>query len=208
MRQTTMTQPPATDALLEQAARGDEGARRELLDRFRAQLRRMVVARLDRRLASRIDASDVVQEALVDAAGQLDRYLAERPLTFVGWLRSLTQERVLVAHRVHLYAQRRSIAREGRPAGAIDESTEALARHLVARDTSPSNRLARQEQHARVRAALDALPARDREVLEMRYLEQLSAAEIAEALGLTEGAVKARVFRALVRMRGELEADG
>jgi RNA polymerase sigma-70 factor (ECF subfamily) len=56
-------------------------------------------------------------------------------------------------------------------------------------------------------AALDALSSRDREVLVMRYLEQLGAAEIAEALGITEGAVKARLLRALIHVRSRLELE-
>ncbi len=203
-----MTHPPATDHLIERAVLGDDSARRQLLDRFRDRLRRMVVARLDHRLASRVDASDIVQEALADAAGQLDSYLVAPPLPFVPWLRRLTQDRVIAAHRVHLMAQRRSIARERGEAQVVDDSsTDALTRHFVAHDTSPSNRLVRQERHDQIRLALEGLPARDREVLILRYLEQLPASEIAEILGLTEGAVKARVVRALVRMRSLLEPE-
>jgi RNA polymerase sigma-70 factor (ECF subfamily) len=55
--------------------------------------------------------------------------------------------------------------------------------------------------------ALAELSARDREVLVMRHLERLRSSEIAEALGITEGAVESRLLRALMRFRGLLEAD-
>ena len=58
-------------------------------DRYRDRLRRLVAVRLDPRLAARADASDVVQEALADAARKLDGYLRDRPIPFYPWLRQL-----------------------------------------------------------------------------------------------------------------------
>lgn len=196
-----------TERLIERAAGGDDAARHELLDRYRAHLRRMVATRLDRRMTPRVDPSDVVQETLIDAARRLDGYLADRPLPFFGWLRQLAGERIVDAHRRHLLAQRRSVARESHPAELSEDSALELGRWLVADDTSPSNRLHQRERLERVMGALAALSPRDREVLVMRHLEQLPAAEIAEALGITAGAVEVRLFRALVRLRGRLEGD-
>jgi RNA polymerase sigma-70 factor, ECF subfamily len=78
---------------------------------------------------------------------------------------------------------------------------------LMANDTSPSNRLVRQERSEQVNEALATLPPQDREVLAMRYVERLSTAEMAEALGISEGGVKTRHFRAVVRLRALLEVD-
>jgi RNA polymerase sigma-70 factor (ECF subfamily) len=192
--------------LIDQALRGDAAARQELLERYREKLKRMVATRLDRRLTSRVDPSDVVQETLADASKRLDDYLRDRPLPFLGWLRQLAGERVIDTHRRHIVSQRRSITREDRIGGRLDDSSRALARRFLANDTSPSNRLSRKERRDQVMAALAALSSRDREVLVMRYLEQLGAAEIAETLGITEGAVKARLLRALIHMRSWLEA--
>ncbi|WP_422926740.1 sigma-70 family RNA polymerase sigma factor [Singulisphaera sp. PoT] len=195
------------EELLNQADQGIATARHELLERYRENLRRMVASRLDRRLTSRIDPSDVVQETLADAARRMDEYFEDRPIPFFGWLRQLAGERVIDTHRRHIVSQRRSINREDRVLELPDASANELVRRLASADTSPSNRLSRQERREQVMAALAALSPRDREVLVMRYLEQLSAAEIAEALGITEGAVKARLLRALIHMRGHLEAD-
>jgi RNA polymerase sigma-70 factor (ECF subfamily) len=202
-----MTETPGvTQGLIERAERGDDAARHELLELYRDYLRRMVAARLDRRLAPRVDPSDVVQEALADAARRMDEFLRDRPLSFFGWLRQLAGERLIDTHRRHVLSQRRSIARESRDLGLPDDSALALTRKLIANDTSPSNRLLRQEQHDQLMAALAALSPRDREVLVMRHLEQLSTAEIADALGITEGAVESRLLRALIRLRGRMEA--
>ena len=92
-------------------------ARRDLLEHYRDYLRRMVAARLDRRLAPRIDASDVVQETLADAAHRLDEYLSDPPLPFFGWLRVLAGEHV----------------REGAPQAPFRQGTQRRPREPDAR---------------------------------------------------------------------------
>src|SRR6266446_3301029 len=106
------TGPPDTDQLLERAGHGDPSATGQLLERHRDRLRRMVAVRLDRRLAARVDPSDVVQEALAEAAGKLSHYLRERPLPFYPWLRRIAWERLVKLHRRHLYTGMRSVQRE------------------------------------------------------------------------------------------------
>jgi RNA polymerase sigma-70 factor (ECF subfamily) len=198
---------PDTDLLLAAAAGGDAAARDKLLDRHRGRLRRLVSVRLDRRLAARVDPSDVVQETLADAAARLDCYLNERPLPFYPWLRQLAWDRLVDAHRRHVRAGRRSVTREEPPA-LPDESVLELADRLWEVSSGPSGRLRREERRAMVGRALDQLRDRDREVLVLRYLEQLSTAEAAAVLGLNEGAVKLRLLRALQRLRELLERSG
>jgi RNA polymerase sigma-70 factor (ECF subfamily) len=199
---------PDTERLLERAAHGDDAARQNLLTHHRDRLRRMVRIYLDRRVAARVDPSDVIQEALAEAARKLPTYLRDRPLPFYPWLRRITWERLAKVHRAHLHTGMRSAARE-EPGGLPlpDESAADLARRLASSGTSPSNRVVQQETRDRIRQALDRLGERDREVLVMRYLEQLSNKEIAAALGITEGAVKVRHLRDLDRLRGLLGGD-
>jgi RNA polymerase sigma-70 factor, ECF subfamily len=203
-----MIQPnPANLELIDRAARGDVAARGQLLEGYRDYLRRMVAARLDRRLAARVDPSDVVQETLAAAASRLDEYLRDRPLPLGGWLRQLAGERIVDVHRRHVLADRRSVSRESRVPDLPDQSALDLGHRLLAGDTSPSNRLMHRERIDRILAELASLSPRDREVLVMKYLEQLSTTEVAEALGISERAVKARHVRALMRLRGRMEDD-
>jgi RNA polymerase sigma-70 factor (ECF subfamily) len=173
---------PDTEQLIARARQGDRAARQELLARHRDRLCRMVEVRLDRRLAPRIDASDVVQEALLEADRKLAAYLDERPLPFYPWLRRLAWERLVKARRRHLQA-RHSVAREdpGIP-DLPDDSARELAGRLIAPGTSPSSHLARAEWRDQVLAALARLEERDRAVLVLRYLEELSTREIAALL--------------------------
>jgi RNA polymerase sigma-70 factor (ECF subfamily) len=166
----------------------------------------MVALRMDPRLAVRVDPSDVVQETLAQADRRLEDYLRERPLPFYPWLRQLAWDRLVEQHRRHVRAARRSVTREEAPQPALpDASALELAARLAPVAARPSEAAQREEVMTRVRAALEALPARDREVLVLRYLEQLTAREVAAVLGLTEAAVKSRALRAMQRLRALLD---
>lgn len=195
-----------TDLLLDRAAGGDGIAISALLERHRPRLRRSVAVRLDDRLAARVDPSDVVQEALAEAASLLPRYAEERPLPFFPWLRRLAIQR-LSKHRRLAGAARRDSGREVAEAPLPDRSAWQLADRLVETGGGPATQAVRAERRQAVHDALAALPEPDREVLVLRYLEQLGPGEIAAVLGLSEGAVKMRHLRALQKMQGILGKD-
>jgi RNA polymerase sigma-70 factor (ECF subfamily) len=196
-----------SEELLTRACRGDSAAQQELLGRHGKRLRKMVAARLDRRLAARIDPSDVVQEALLDASRLLPKYLRERPLPFYPWLRRLAWKRLVKLQQRHLGAQKRSVTREEQQMPLLpEESALELAERLVAPGTSPSNHALREELRGRVQAALTRLPEHYREVLVLRFLEELSTSEMAAVLEITEAAVKTRQTRALDRLSRSLSA--
>jgi RNA polymerase sigma-70 factor (ECF subfamily) len=202
---------PDTNELIQRARQGDATAQQLLLVRHERRLRQMVRLRMDRRLAARVDPSDVVQEGLADAALGLSEYLRRPPLPFYPWIRQLTWKRLIELHRRHLYAKKRSVRREEPDVLHLPEdSAVELAGRLIAGGETPGHRMLREEMAARLRAALAQLPTRDREVLVLRHLEQLSTSETAAVLGLAEAGVKARQVRALVRLRrilGEKEDE-
>jgi hypothetical protein len=90
----TVSQPD-TQELIELTAQGDAAAREQLLVRHRKRLLKMVAVRLDRAVAARLDPSDVVQEALAEAAQHLDEYLRTRPLPYYAWLRQFGWQRLV-----------------------------------------------------------------------------------------------------------------
>jgi RNA polymerase sigma-70 factor, ECF subfamily len=199
----TASQSPETEELLERATRGDPQAIEQLLTRYRPRLRQMVMVRMDPRLKSRIDPSDVVQEALMDASRMLPEYLRDRPLPYYPWLRQVAWQRLYDLQVQHVQAKKRSVARERVDAMILsDASIVQLAERVVATGTSPSMNLFRKELRRRVREALGQMKAEDREVLVLRYLEQLDAKEIAAIVGISEDAVNMRHLRALKRLRG------
>jgi RNA polymerase sigma-70 factor (ECF subfamily) len=192
-----------TQDLLRQAAQGDRQSLGKLLERDRDRLRRMVVLRLDRRLHGRIDPSDVIQEAQLEAAERLDEYLRNPTLPFFLWLRLITGQRLLILHRRHLGAQMRAAGREvSLDRGALPQATSAaLAARLLGRLTSPSAAAVRAEMKARLQEALDLMDPIDRDVLTLRHFEHLTTAETAQELGITEEAAKKRHLRALKRLK-------
>ena len=191
-----------TDELLRRTEAGDTRARDLLLERHREQLRRMVEIRMDPRLSGRFDASDVVQEALFDAASNLARYAEERPLPFYPWLRQFIWNRLVDLHRKH-FAQRRDVSRELQWEMS-DHSVNDLAKRLAAENSNPSEDARRNEQCQRVQKALGRMRPNDREILVLRHLEQLSTSEIAAVLGISELAAKKRQVRALLRLREQI----
>jgi RNA polymerase sigma-70 factor (ECF subfamily) len=148
------TSEPDTDELLRQVEEGDRQARNDLFERHRDRLRKMVAWRLDRRLAARVDPSDVIQDVLAEADRKLARYLRDRPLPFYPWLRTLAWEHLAVLHRRHVKAGKRSVRRE--EPGILnlpDESAAELANRLVTSATSPTQQALREELRQRTRRA-------------------------------------------------------
>jgi RNA polymerase sigma-70 factor, ECF subfamily len=194
--------------LLHRAAAGEPEAWRALLDRDRDRLRRMVALRMDRRLQGRIDPSDVIQEAHMEATSRLAEYLRESNLPFFLWLRLLVGQRLTLLHRRHLGAHARNAGREiGLYDGALPEATSAaLAARLLGHLTQPSAAAVRAERIIRIQTALNSMDQVDREILALRHFEQLSNAEAAQSLGLSKSTASKRYVRALQRLREILTA--
>jgi RNA polymerase sigma-70 factor (ECF subfamily) len=189
--------------LLQRARAGDQAAVNDLFTRHRDRLRRMVELRLDRRLQGRIDASDVIQDAYLDVVNRLDDYLRDPRLPLFLWLRLIVGERLLKLHRHHLGTQGRDVGREvSLYRGALPQaSSAALAAQLLGKHTSPTQAVARAERILRLQEALNTLDPLDREILSLRHFEELSIAETAQVLDITEAAAAKRYLRALKRLR-------
>jgi RNA polymerase sigma-70 factor, ECF subfamily len=192
-----------TRELLNNAGHGDAGAVNALLDRHREALRNMVRARMDRKLERRVDASDIVQDVLVEANTRLQDYLKDPKIPFGLWLRQIAQDRIIDVHRRHRVAARRSLDREqAMHAPALgDRSSLELAAQLRDPELTPAAATLRKELQARFLEAIDRMDEEDREILLMRHFEQLTNTEAAELLGLTPPAAGMRHLRALRRLR-------
>jgi RNA polymerase sigma-70 factor (ECF subfamily) len=194
-----------TRRLLERAQAGDPEAREQLVARHRPFLHQLVALRFDPRLRTRVDPSDVVQEAQLDAFRRLPDYLRRRPMPFRLWLRKTIQERLLKVQRRHMDTRRRAVGRE---VPLPDGSSAALGPQLLDPGSAPGAHLDRTAIARRVREAVARLPEADREVLLMRNFEGLSNPEIGYLLGLDPGAVSKRHGRALLRLRALLLESG
>ena len=192
-----------TQELLDQARHGNTRAADQLLAQHREPVRRMIDLRLDPAIAARVDASDVVQEVLLEASRRLDGYLHEPNMPFHLWLRHIAKDHIIDAHRRHHQAQKRGVNREQpmhRPAWA-DRSSLDLAAQLLDQDLTPASAAIQQEMQRRLREAIAQLDEDDREVILMRHYEMLANQEVASSLGLTEAAASMRYLRAVRKLR-------
>lgn len=197
-----------TEALLAGARGGDAGAVNELLEQHRDAVRRMIDLRMDQVLKRRVDASDIVQEVLLEANRRLRDYLANPVMPFHLWLRQMAKDRLIDAHRRHRQAGRRSMDREQPLAAApAGESSINLAAQLRDQQLTPAAAAAWAELQRRFEAACAQLDEQDREIVLMRHFEHLTNSEAADSLGLSAQAASMRYLRAMRRLRKLLEGD-
>lgn len=169
----------------------------------------MVEIYLDPRVAVRADASDVVQEALAEAATRLPKFACQANFPFYPWLRQLAWERLLQLHRHHIGASKRSVRREIFPSGMNSEySVLQLAQWVVVRESSPSQKRIREERRQELVESLQTLPEHYREIVVFRHIEELQFDEIAAILNLGLEAVRSRYRRAVERLHTILEQRG
>lgn len=196
-----------TQELIAAARHGNAEATGRLLQRHRTSLRKLIDLRLDPAVRQRLDASDIVQEVLIEANRRIGDYLADPKMPFHLWLRAMAKDRIIDAHRRHRVAARRSVDREqplaARP--SLDESTVDLATRLQGHEMTPATAATWQELNRRFQAACDQLDEQDREIIFMRHFEQLSNGDVATALHLSPQAASMRYLRAMRRLRSKLD---
>ena len=188
-----------TCKLLHGAQQGDPGAVDRLLDRHRDSLHRMVECRLNRGVGRRVDASDVVQEALLTASRRLADYLADPCMPFHAWLRQLARDRLADVYRREL-ADKRNAARD-ESLVAPDRTSLGPFGHACDAQLTPAAELLRKEFAERFYRAVDKLDNAAKEIILMRHAEQLSNSQVAELLGITNAAAGMRYLRALRQLK-------
>jgi RNA polymerase sigma-70 factor (ECF subfamily) len=188
-----------TEELLVGAREGDRDAVDRLMERHRQSLERMVRGRLNRAVARRVDASDVVQEALLTASQRMAEYVRDPRMPFHAWLRQIARDRLADVYRRQL-ADKRSVANEQSVGG---EGTGFIPPAALVRDEelTPAAAMLHQEFAERFHAAVETLGDADREIIFMRHSEQLTNSEAAELLGLSQPAAAMRYLRALRQLK-------
>jgi RNA polymerase sigma-70 factor (ECF subfamily) len=191
-----------TIELLDRVRGGDADAVNRLLERHRAAIRRMIDRRMDRVIERRVDASDIVQDVLLEANRRLGDYLANPTMPFQLWLRHMARDRLIDAHRRHRVAANRSLDREVPLVAGDGQRSEADVLAQVAdRELTPAAAATWHELERRFAAAVELLDDADRQIVLLRH----STAEAAEVLGLTKPAVGMRYLRAMRRLRTLLD---
>lgn len=198
------------EAMLRRARSGDERALPQILELYEKRLRQLVLVRIDPRLKSRLDPQDIVQETFLHAVRRFPAYLkSDNAVPVYVWLRQIALQRLATVSRNHLKAGKRTVLREHAlvvriPGGSVRQ----LLNLIPGSEDTGSGRLRRQELQQQVRTALELLPPLDREILLLRFMEQLSPHELAAVLEVKESTARMRVLRALQRLKDILsDAD-
>lgn len=198
-----------TQDLLREIKAGDADAINRLLERHREALRRMVDMRLDPKIRQRVDASDVVQEAMIEANRRMATFLENPGMPFHLWIRQIATDRLIDQHRRHRVSQKRSVDLEQAPvvASNLDHSTIQFGPQLQDRELTPAAAAIRAEMQRRFEQAIEEMDEHDQEIIVMRHFEKLSNQEVAKVLCLTEPAASMRYLRAVRRLQKQLSPD-
>jgi len=192
---------PTPDGKLEPTQQPDE-----LLFAQRESLRRMIGMRLDPAISSREDASDIVQNVMIEAHRRLADYLKNPTMPFHLWLRHIAMDHIIDAHRRHRQAQRRSLDREQSlySQANLDDSGANLGDSFIDRATTPASAAIQSEIRTRIEESIEAMPEDDRLILRLRHRDQLSNQEVALLLKVSEAAASMRYLRAIRRLKSSL----
>lgn len=171
----------------------------------REQLHRLISVRLGP-LKRRLDASDIVQEAYLEASRQLPDYLASPQVLPIVWFRQIGRQVLSRQFRRHVGTAKRSTRRERSVDARAGSQIGMMADQLSESIDSPSRITARDEVRVEMRRLLATMDSEDQEVLWLKQLDGLSFAKIAEELGTSESTVKRRFHRAVMVLQ-KLTAD-
>lgn len=175
---------------------------------LRPWLKMLAERQLSQKMKSKLDASDVVQQTLVDAwKGQADfRGTSHRER--LAWLKTIMTRVMIRFNRDQFQTEKRGMGREKTIQSAMDDVSVRIEQLAIGRETGPVSAAARAEQSLLLAAALGSLPNDYRQVLTMRHIDGLSHAEIAEKLGRTSAATRMLWVRALEALKKQIGASG
>ena len=172
----------------------------QALGKYRAYLKTLSDIHLDPRLQAKIDLSDVIQNTLLEAWGMPDRLAAMDSAAQKRWLRCMLMNN-LKDEIDHWRSQGWNVALEESLDEAAERSSCRLGAAIAAEESTPSEKLIKQEEALRVLTALSQLPEREREALSLQYDHGLKLAQIAEYLGCTMNVVAGLQARGRARLR-------
>ena len=178
----------------------------QLFEQHRPRLLKQVALRLNGRLQRRVDPDDVLQEVYLAASRRWPEWERSQDVPFIVWLRSLMLQTLHGTYRFHVSTQQRSVLAEELMASSPDSSHSGM--HLLARTTSPSEKVVRREALDTLQQVLLGLSEADQSVISLRNFEELSNTEAACVLGITAKAASIRYIRALDRLRRAMGVCG
>lgn len=174
-------------------------------DRYRSYLLLLARMQLDDRLRPQIDASDVVQQTLLEAYQKRSQFQGTDS-ELAAWLRVALANNIRDAWR-KLRRQKRDIARERSLEAAVEDSSQRLGQWLAAATTSPSMQAVRNEDLLRMADALLELSEAQRDAVVLHHLHGWTLGEVAERLERTDAAVAGLLHRGLRKLKELMQTE-
>src|SRR6516162_3805862 len=185
-----MASDSGVSELIQRCRDGEAVAREQLFLKYRHYLQVLAQAQLGRHLRTKCDASDLVQQTLLEAHRDFATFQGRHESELLAWLRRILAHNLFNEARRYAAQQRdaaREVSLEQMQAG-VDQSSLALGRCLAADTPSPSSDAVQRESAVRLADALARLPEDYRQVLMLRVFEELPAEEVAQRMGRSAGA--------------------
>jgi RNA polymerase sigma-70 factor (ECF subfamily) len=200
---TYSTDSHDTTAMLDAVAAGNPAALGHLLRLHRPYLKRVINIRMGSALKTRVDPSDVVQEAQIKISQGIEQFIKSHPTSFRIWIRQKAIDQLSDQRRRHVGTKKRSVLVER---NMSDVSSMEIARKLF--KNSPSKILGQIELRERVYRLIEQLSLIYREVLVLRHAEELTNAEVADLLEIDPGTARKRYGRALRKLHQLFAENG
>jgi RNA polymerase sigma-70 factor (ECF subfamily) len=178
----------------------------EPLDQFRSYLYLLARAHLGPRMGNKIDASDLVQQTMMDAHAKKGQFRGVTDAERAAWLRKILTCNLADALR-HQHRAKRDVSRERSIEGEIDGSFCRAQNWLAASQSTPSQHFTKKEELLRLADALTKLPEAQRDAVICRHLQGMSLAEVASQLDRSESAVAGLVYRGLNQLHDLLDDE-
>ncbi|HKI32600.1 MAG TPA: sigma-70 family RNA polymerase sigma factor [Gemmataceae bacterium] len=175
------------------------------LEEYRDYLHLLARLQVDPRLRSKLDPSDVVQQTLLTAVEKKDQFRGGTDAEMAGWLRQILANTLAQEGRAFA-TEKRNLARE-QSLAAIEKSSAILEAFLADKQSSPDERLLRNERVLRLAGALAQLPEDQRLALEMKHLQGFTIKEIAQVMKRSEPSITGLLRRGLATLRRLLGED-
>ena len=182
-------------------------ARQWPLERYRDYLHLLARQQMDRRLQARLDASDIVQQTLLNAHRNIHQFRGTSAVELAAWLRAILANELTGAARKHLQREKQNVAVERSLQAGLNDSSVRLESWLAADQSSPSQHMMRHEQLLRLADELAQLPQDQRMALELKYLQNLPIAAIAEQMSRSRASVTGLLRRGLAKLRQRMQLD-
>jgi RNA polymerase sigma-70 factor (ECF subfamily) len=179
----------------------------EILEPFRSYLTLLARIQIGKRLQSKADPADVVQEVFLDAFKQFPGFRGETEDAVSGWLLRILAGHLARLIRRYFVTEARNVRLEVSIERELDSSTDRLARDFASQESSPSERVRQREEVAQLADMLERLPPDYREVILLRQIEGIPLSEVAQRMGRSEDSVQKLWFRGLKALRDLMNKD-